>query len=133
MPSEKLTRILRSKSPFSGQEISQMAETDGWQWVYKNKAPKNGKCREICFTGFPDSEKSDLAKLGTEAGLVVVGSVTRNLSFLCKGQNPGPVKLRKATSQGVLIVTLDQLKQILQSGELPENEQGRVNPGGAQK
>jgi NAD-dependent DNA ligase len=120
MPSEKLTRILRSKSPFCEQEISQMAEKDGWQWVYKNKKPKNGKHCEICFTGFSESEKSDLLKLATEAELVVVGSVTRNLSFLCKGQNPGPAKIEKATNQGVLIVTLGQLKQILQSGELPE-------------
>jgi hypothetical protein len=128
MPSEKLTRILQSKSPFSEQEISQMAEIDGWQWVYKNKKPKNGKPREICFTGFPDSEKSDLAKLATEAGLTVVGSVTRNLWFLCKGQNPGPAKIEKGTSQGVLIVSLDEFRKILESGELPERELGQSQP-----
>ena len=99
-----------------------MTEKDGWRWVYATKTPKKRNRLEVCFTGFSESEKSDLARLATEAELVVVGSVTRNLSFLCTGQNPGPVKIEKATNQGVLIVTLDQLKQILESGELPERD-----------
>ena len=122
MLSEKLTRILRSKSQFSKDRISQMTEKDGWRWVYKNKTPKNERCREICFTGFSESEKSDLSRLAMEAELAVVGSVTKNLSFLCVGQYPGHAKVEKATNQGVLIVTLDQIKQILQSGELPERK-----------
>ena len=122
MLTEKLTRILRSKSSFSEQEISQMTESDGWKWVYKDKAlkTKEGKRYEICFTGFPDSEKSDLLRLAARSELVVMGSVTRNLSVLVEGQYPGPAKHEKAKKQGVLIMTLDQFKQFLQTGEIPD-------------
>lgn len=123
MLTEKLTRILRSKSSFSEQEISQMTESDGWKWVYKDKAPKTKEGKhitEVCFTGFPDSERSDLLRLAARSELVVVGSVTRKLSFLVEGQYPGSAKHEKAEKQGVLIMTLDQFKQFLQTGEIPD-------------
>jgi len=120
MLTEKLTRILWAKSPFSEQEISQMTEDEGWRWVYKNKAPKKEEHTEVCFTGFPDSEKSDLVRRAAAVGLAVMGSVTRNLSFLVEGQYPGPAKMEKAEKQGVLIITRDEFEQFLQTGEIPD-------------
>lgn len=119
MLTEKLTRILWAKSPFSEQEISQMTEDEGWRWVYKNKAPKKEKHTEVCFTGFSDSEKSDLVRQAA-VGLAVVGSVTRNLSFLVEGQYPGPAKMEKAERQGVLIITREEFELFLQTGEIPD-------------
>jgi hypothetical protein len=58
MPSEKLTRILLSKSPFSPEQISVMTDAEGWKWVYANKEPTKEKHFEVCFTGFSDSEKA---------------------------------------------------------------------------
>lgn len=37
MPSEKVTRILKSKSNFTEEEINSMSERDAWDWVYKEK------------------------------------------------------------------------------------------------
>lgn len=121
MPSEKLTRILLSKSPFSEEQISQMADAEGWRWVYANAAPAKKHGIEVCFTGFSESEKTTVTQWAVEAKLAVVGSVTANLSMLCIGPNPGPAKLKKATSRGIPVVTLDQFKLFLETGELPLN------------
>jgi hypothetical protein len=121
MPSEKLTLILLSKSPFSKEQISLMTEGEGWSWVYAHKAPAKQKHHEICFTGFPDSEKGLLSQLAIDAGYMVVGSVTRNLSILCTGPSPGPMKLEKASKQRdtTATLTLEQFKQMLKTGEVP--------------
>jgi NAD-dependent DNA ligase len=119
MPSEKLTRILLSKSSFSSQQISLMTEAEGWRWIYANKAPEKENAFEVCFTGFSDSEKGMVSQLAVDAGFMVVGSVTKNLSLLCVGSNPGPAKLEKARKHGVTVVTLEQFKQFLETGEVP--------------
>jgi|SRR5690348_13738661 len=120
MPSEKLTRILRSKSPFSEEQISQMTDAEGWGWVYSNRPPAKKKSgTEVCFTGFCASEKQSLMRLATDAGLIVVTGVTEKLSMLCIGPNPGPAKLDKAKKRGVPLVTLEQFNLFLETGELP--------------
>ena len=120
MPSEKLTRILLSRSPFSQEQISLMTEAEGWQWVYTNNAPAKANHFEICFTGFSDSEKGLVSQIAIDAGFVVVGYVTRNLSILCTGPNPGPIKLEKASKQhATMIMTLEQFKKFLETGEVP--------------
>jgi hypothetical protein len=55
MPSEKLTRILQAKSPFSAEQIKAMTEVDGWQWVYGNPTPHKERSSSVCFTGFSQS------------------------------------------------------------------------------
>jgi NAD-dependent DNA ligase len=117
MPSEKLTRILLSKSSFLPEQISLMTEAEGWRWIYANKAPEKKKGFQVCFTGFSDSEKEMVSELAVDAGFMVVGSATKNLSLLCTGSNPGPSKLEKARKHGVTIVTLEQFKQFLETGE----------------
>jgi NAD-dependent DNA ligase len=119
MPTEKLTRILLSKSPFSQEQIAAMTDAEGWKWVYTNKAPVKKKNLEVCFTGFSDSEKGVLCQLATDSGLMVVTTVTRHLFCLCAGANPGPVKLAKAAKQGVPVWSLDQFNLFLKTGELP--------------
>jgi BRCT domain type II-containing protein len=119
MLTEKLTRILRSKSTFSEEQISQMTEGEGWRWVYRNGAPRKEKHFEICFTGFSASEKGSLSQLAADAGFMVVTAVTRRLSMLCIGPNPGPVKLEKAKQQQATTVTLEEFKHFLGTGEIP--------------
>jgi|SRR5580700_224598 len=119
MPSEKLTQILLSKSPFSQDQISGMTDAEGWKWVYANKAPNKEKHFEVCFTGFSESDKGSLSQLAIDAGFMVVGSVTRNLSFLCVGPNPGLAKLEKAKKQQTTTGTSEQFKQFLETGEVP--------------
>lgn len=120
MPTEKLTRILLAKSPFSPEQIAQMTEADGWRWVYKDAPPREEKQLEVCFTGFSASEKGSLSQLAVDAGFMVVTAVTRNLTLLCIGPNAGPAKLEKAKQQKkTAIVTLEQFKRFMAGGELP--------------
>lgn len=119
MPSEKLTRILLAKSPFSPEQISQMTEADGWRSVYRTNVHVKEKHFEVCFTGFSDSDKTSMSQLAMDAGFTVVGSVTRSLSLLCVGPNPGPSKVEKAKKQQCTVVTLEQFRHFLETGEVP--------------
>ena len=89
MPSEKLARILKAKSPYTSEEIEAMSDIDGWNWVYANTKKNVEKLSQICFTGFNAKEKTILTTIATESKLEVVPSVTKNLAFLCAGENAG--------------------------------------------
>jgi DNA ligase (NAD+) len=118
MPSEKLVRILKSKSPFSIIEIEAMSEADGWEWVYANAKPRKEKATQVCFTGFSANEKTELATMALASGLEVVSTVTKSLAFLCAGENAGPSKLEKAREQGVHVLTREQFVHLLETGEI---------------
>ena len=118
MPSAKLTSILKAKSPFSSERIAAMSETEGWDWVYANAAPRKDKLVQVCFTGFSTPEKNELMDLAREHKLAVAMSVTKDLAFLCTGENAGPTKLAKATRQGVTLLTRAQFEHLLATGEV---------------
>jgi len=122
MLSEKLLRLLRSKSPFSEAQLAAMTEPEGWRWVYGQQRRADAPTLQVCFTGFSLDEKAELAALATKAGLNVVRSVTKGLSFLCTGSKPGPAKLDKAESQGVLILDRAQFEHLLATGEIPKSQ-----------
>jgi NAD-dependent DNA ligase len=115
MPSDKVKRILKSKTDFTDEQIDSLSESAAWSAVYKirpRKMPKDPVKDEICFTGFSPSEKQVLCELAHKKGLKVVKSVTKNLSFLCAGENAGPSKCKKAQEKGVKIITRDELKTV---------------------
>ncbi len=119
MPSEKLARILKAKSPFSSEQISALTDAQGWDWVYANANPRKEKLSEVCFTGFSQTEKAELASLAKNARLRVTTTVTKTLSFLCVGENAGPAKLEKAQAQGAIVMTRVQFESLLETGEIP--------------
>ena len=119
MPSEKLTRILRSKTDLSVGEISILTEKEGWDIVYSLK-PTKKNLNEICFTGFNASEKNKLIDHAEQHGLKAVKSVTKSLRFLCAGENAGPAKLKKAQDLGSTILSFEQYHQMVETGELPD-------------
>ncbi|WP_439114667.1 BRCT domain-containing protein [Hydrogenophaga sp.] len=120
MANEKVTRILKAKSPFSADQIAAMTDAVGWDWIYANAKPKKEKLTQVCFTGFAASEKAELSALAQAASLEIVGSVTKNLAFLCVGENAGPAKLEKAREQGNHILTKEQFLHLLETGELTQ-------------
>lgn len=75
---------------------------------------------EICFTGFKSSDKASLTKLAEDSGMFIRGSVTTKLDFLCCGDNAGPKKIEKARHQGVVALNESQFKEMLSTGEIPE-------------
>jgi len=109
---------LKAKSRFSDAEIELMSDAEGWSWIYSNAKPRKEKSTQVCFTGFSADEKSELVALAEEARLEVVGSVTKNLAFLCAGDNAGPSKLEKSREQGVHVLSREQFEHLLETGEL---------------
>ena len=118
MPSEKVTKILISKSNFTDEEINNMSEGEAWAWVYRSKSPTDSR-DQICFTGFRPKETEKLWEIADNAGMKIVKSVTKKLSFLCTGENPGPSKLKKAKNQNVVIMNEQQFLKMLKTGEIP--------------
>jgi NAD-dependent DNA ligase len=121
MPSEKVTRILKAKSPFNEAEIAKMSDAQGWDWIYANAKPRKEKLTRVCFTGFSATDKAYLTSLAESANLEVVGSVTKSLAFLCVGENAGPAKLAKAQEQGNHILSKEQFMHLLETGEISSN------------
>lgn len=118
--SEKLMRILRSKSPFSAEEIARMSEQAGWAWVYsQHRATPLDHRPEVCFTGFSVVDKERLGALALEAKLKVTSSVTKKLLFIVVGENAGPAKLKKAREQGTAVIDEKRYLRFLEDGELP--------------
>jgi NAD-dependent DNA ligase len=72
------------------------------------------------MTGFSNSRKAELASIAIESGFRVVTGVTKNLEFLCVGEEPGPNKVKKAKEQNVPIITEQQFLKIVETGELPD-------------
>ncbi|MFZ9753846.1 MAG: hypothetical protein ACO3B3_09880 [Cyanobium sp.] len=119
MPSEKLTRILKAKSNLSDEEIKQLSEAEGWDWVYSNAKPKKEKLTQVCFTGFNSEEKATLTRMAEEKNLQVTSTVTKSLAFLCCGSNAGEAKIKKAKSQDCVILNRTEFEILLETGELP--------------
>ncbi|MBA4318229.1 MAG: hypothetical protein C0412_07495 [Flavobacterium sp.] len=118
MAGEKVTRILKAKSPFTAEQIADMSDAQGWDWIYANAKPRKEKLTQICFTGFSAAEKAELTEIAKAANLEVVNSVTKGLAFLCIGENAGPAKLKKAEEQGNHILTKEHFFHLLDTGEI---------------
>ena len=118
MATEKLSRILRSRSHFSDDEIADMSDVDGWNWVYANAGPRKAALPQVCFTGFSATAKEQLISLASANHLEVVGSVTKNLAFLCCGETPGQSKVEKAKAQAIPILNERTFLHLLETGEI---------------
>ena len=110
MVSEKVRRILISRgAPFTDAELEDMPDSDGWDWIYASRPPKKRRdLPEICFTGFHAFRKAELQAIAKDRGFSCVTRVTKNLSFLCTGEDPGPTKLKEASEHGVPIISEEE-------------------------
>ncbi len=87
------------------------------------EAPQESR-PQILFTGFAKAERATFEAQAAAAGLTVVSTITKNLTFLACGGNAGPAKVRKARQQGVFIVPGPSLQALIAFGELcDESEQ----------
>lgn len=116
--SSKLLSIIKSKTDLTEIEIENLTEKKGWEIVYSLKEKKVPKV-EICFTGFNPLEKEKLNKLAIEKGFHVAKSVTINLNFLCCGSNAGESKIKKALEQNVIVISVEEFYNLLETGEIP--------------
>jgi len=89
----------------------------------KNKSKSKSKSKSdywmsICFTGFKKQDKERLAEIALKTNMDIKKSITINLNILCYGYNAGPVKLKKAREQGVMIMDEGQFISLLKDAEL---------------
>lgn len=120
MASEKVARILRAKSKMSEEQIQAIPDGEAWTWIYSQRPRKTKeKLDQICFTGFDQTVRDALEVRARESHLEVVKSVTKKLRYLCTGPNAGPSKLEKAREQHVVLMSLEQFENMLETGELP--------------
>ena len=73
---------------------------------------------QILFTGYGAAQRKALEAQASEAGLFIVATVTKGLTFLACGPNAGPAKVEKSRAQGVYIVADQHLQALLLTGEL---------------
>ncbi|NWC62926.1 BRCT domain-containing protein [Cedecea sp. P7760] len=62
----------------------------------------------ICFTGFGKKDKNELIEIAKARGYVVRSDVTKDLNYLCCGENAGPSKINKASQQGSEVLSAEQ-------------------------
>ena len=76
---------------------------------------------KVCFTWFSKADKAGLTELAESAGMKVVTGVSASLDFLCCGDNAGWSKMKKANELGVPLVRDEQIRLLVETGELPES------------
>ena len=120
--SEKLKRILLSKSDFTDQQINQMSDAEGWAWLYARQSSTKRQIKgpEVCFTGFGVTEREDIESRALAGGLHVVTSVTKGLMLLVAGANAGPAKIEKARAGGISVLDRAEFDRFLETGEIPD-------------
>ena len=125
MASTRVVQILLAKgAPFDAARLEAMSDREGWAWIYQNfppatkRAHANDQRPTVCFTGFTDVEKAELAELATR-DFRVAKSVIVGLKYLVTGPNAGPAKLAAAKGYGSQILSEAQFLELLQSGALP--------------
>ncbi len=122
MVSERVAMILKAKSDFSIEQIEKMTDREAWAWIYSQRPrTTKEKLNQICFTGFSAPVKKELQEKAIQAHLQIVTSVTKNLRYLCAGDNAGPSKMKEAREKEVIIITEQQFMKIVETGELPDN------------
>ncbi|MGN5064506.1 BRCT domain-containing protein [Aeromonas sp. 6P] len=85
------------------------------------KLPSKDYTFKVCFTGFTKADKAEITELAEAAGMKVVASVSASLDFLCCGDNAGWSKMKKANELGVSLVRHEQIRLLVETGELPES------------
>lgn len=86
--------------------------------IPRSQLSKN-KSLDICFTGFDKTAKDELSRLATSFNLTVRTGVTSKLAFLCCGANAGWRKIEDANTKGSIILSEEQFKHFVKTGEIP--------------
>ena len=98
--------------------IQQIKSDPGY---HGRKLPPKDYSFKVCFTGFSKADKAGLTELAESAGMKVVTGVSASLDFLCCGDNAGWSKMKKANELGVPLVRDEQIRLLVETGELPES------------
>jgi len=106
MPSEKLIKILRSKTDLTDEQIIPLTEEEGWAKVYEAetaaKAERDANRKPtILFSGFNKADKAEMEAHAVAHRLKPVTTMTQKLGCLVLGETPGEKKVIKAQELGI--------------------------------
>ncbi|WP_024911009.1 BRCT domain-containing protein [Chania multitudinisentens] len=69
--------------------------------------------KTICFTGFDKVKKNELIDIAKLNGFIVRADITKDLNYLCCGNNAGPSKINKAKNNNSILLTCDSFYELL--------------------
>lgn len=109
MPSDKLIRILRSKTDLTDEQIIPLTDEEGWAKVYEAEAAAKAdrdanRKPTILFSGFNKADKAEMEAHAIERGFKPVTVVNKKLEYLVLGETPGQKKVDKAKELDVPIL-----------------------------
>ncbi|MDB5498586.1 MAG: hypothetical protein JWP28_2617 [Phenylobacterium sp.] len=67
----------------------------------------------VCFAGWSEARMDYLAAVARSVGLGVRGTVTEDLTLMCVGPAPPDEDVERARSQGVTLISGDQLQELV--------------------
>lgn len=114
---EALVAYVQANSRYADR-IQQIKSDPGY---HGRKLPPKDYSFKVCFTGFTKADKAELTELTEAAGMKAVTGVSASLDFLCCGDNAGWSKMKKANELGVPLVRHEQIRLLVETGELPES------------
>ncbi|NJI29020.1 hypothetical protein HBI98_17670 [Aeromonas veronii] len=114
---EALLAYVQATSRYADR-IQQIKSDPGY---HGRKLPPKDYSFKVCFTGFNKADKAELIELAEAAGMKSATGVSASLDFLCCGDNAGWSKMKKANELGVPLVSPDQIRLLVETGELPES------------
>lgn len=121
MASERVSKILLARTELSDDQIAGMSDSEGWQIIYSLPPRSTRKAKQVdtvCFTGFSESERERLSENAIAHGMDVAASVTKNLAYLVTGPNAGPMKIKKALEQDVIVMNEQAFMALIRTGEI---------------
>lgn len=110
-------QILYKTTNMPIEAIKQLSDNEAWTIIYsKRRRVKKQKAIEICFTGFRNTEKSVLVDIARTHNFKVVSGVTLNLTYLCCGESPGPLKIQLAEEKNCKFLNQTDFLELVESG-----------------
>ena len=107
--------ILHHFSEPKNREQVEQLEAAGVQLQIKQAQRASDKLKDATFviSGTFEIPRDDVKALVEENGGKMVSSISKNLSYLIVGDNMGPAKLEKALKLGVKMISLQELREII--------------------
>jgi len=118
MISEKLRRVLNKYEILVSPD---MTDAEGWVLVSQRdrQTKRTMPAISVCFSGFTQSAKDELASRAKDAGFAVNSNVVNSTTHLCCGPlGAGSSKIKKAEGQAVSVVDETEFCHMLETGEI---------------
>lgn len=116
---DRIVKMFTTQAELEEADLAQEQHANVTPAVGSRRQPAANDGWEICFTGFDKRENDELAALAVSSHFKVRSGVTAKLTCLCCGANAGWRKIEEANAKGALILSGDQFRHFIATGEIP--------------